>query len=139
MDHPQVVEMELVRIRTNDKGGDQLIVLKEKKGKRYLPIVIGLFEADSIRMHMTGVKLPRPFTHDLLRATIEGLDASVDRIVVDELQDRTFHAKLVLKTSAGDTRTIDARPSDAIALAVRAGAPIFVSGHVLAATGAEEA
>ncbi len=132
------VEMELFRIRTDDKGGDQLVILKEKSGDRMLPIVIGFFEADSIRMHVTGLKLPRPFTHDLLQLTIQGLDASVDRIIVDALKDRTFHAKLVLKTAGGELKRIDARPSDAIALAVRTCAPIYVAEEVLEQTGVQE-
>ena len=135
MESDRVVEMEIFRIVTNDRGGDQRIDLKEKGGRRVLPILIGLFEAEAIRLQLTGRRLPRPFTHDLLKNTISELGARVERIVIDELKERTFHAKLVLRTAQGESKRIDSRPSDAIALAVRTSAPIFVSPHVLEITG----
>ena len=126
-----MVEMELNKIIIDEKRHDQVIVLKEKDGDRLLPIVIGLSEASAIKIKLSGVIPPRPMTHDLLKSTIEHLDAKVDRIIIDKLEDNTFHAKLVLKVNGGITKMIDARPSDSIALAVRVKAPIFVEEEVI--------
>ncbi|MFA5355821.1 MAG: bifunctional nuclease family protein [Candidatus Omnitrophota bacterium] len=126
-----MVEMELNKIVIDEKRHDQLIVLKEKGGERLLPIVIGLPEASAIKMKISGFEPPRPLTHDLLQSAIESLEAVVDKIIIDKLEDNTFHAKLVIKTKSGDTKTIDARPSDSIALAVRARAPIYVEDEVV--------
>ena len=126
-----MVEMELNKIVIDEKRHDQLIVLKEKGGSRLLPIVIGLNEASAIKLKISGFQPPRPLTHDLLHSTIENLEASIDKVIIDKLEDNTFHAKLVIKTKSGDTKVIDARPSDSIALAVRAHAPIFVEDEVV--------
>ena len=125
-----MVEMELSKIVIDEKRHDQLIVLKEKDGERLLPIVIGLNEASAIKLKLSGFEPPRPLTHDLLHTTIKNLEADVDRIVIDKIEDNTFHAKVILK-HGGKFKTIDARPSDSIALAVRAKAPIFVEDDVL--------
>ena len=127
-----MVEMELSKIVIDEKRHDQIIVLKEKNGNRLLPIVIGLNEASAIKLEISGFKPPRPLTHDLLFTTIENLDASIDKIIIDKLEESTFHAKIVLKTNSSEIKTIDARPSDSIALAVRAHAPIFVEDEVIA-------
>ncbi len=126
-----MVEMELSKIVIDEKRHDQLIVLKEKNGKRILPIVIGLNEASAIKLKISGFKPPRPLTHDLFHSTLENLEARIEKIIIDRLEENTFHAKLVVRTNAGHTKTIDARPSDSIALAVRAHAPIFVEDDVL--------
>ena len=126
-----MVEMELNKIVIDEKRHDQLVVLKEKGGSRLLPIVIGLNEASAIKLKISGFQPPRPLTHDLLHSTIENLEASIDKVIIDKLEDNTFHAKLVIKTKSGDTKVIDARPSDSIALAVRAHAPIFVEDEVV--------
>jgi len=123
--------MELSKIVIDEKRHDQLIVLKERNGKRILPIVIGLNEASAIKLKISGFQPPRPLTHDLLHNTIKELDAVVEKVVIDKLQENTFHAKLVLKQD-GKTKIVDARPSDSIALAVRCNAPIFVEEEVLA-------
>jgi len=125
-----MIAVELSRIIIDEKRADQVIVLKEKQGERQFPIVIGLVEASSIKMKLSGVDLPRPLTHDLLLSTIEGLGARLDRIVIDDLIDETFLAKLVLTTREGAETFIDARPSDSVALALRAKAPIFVEDRV---------
>lgn len=125
-----MVEMELNKIVIDEKRHDQLIVLKEKNGERLLPIVIGLNEASAIKLKLTGFEPPRPLTHDLLHTTIRNLEADVEKIIIDKIEDNTFHAKLVLK-HGGKEKSIDARPSDSIALAVRAKAPIFVEDDVL--------
>ena len=126
-----MVEMELFRIRVDDKRRDQLIILKEKNGDRVLPIVIGIYEADAIRLKISRVELPRPLTHDLLYNTIKELESKVEMITIHNLRQGTFFAKLVLKTGNGQNKEVDARPSDAIALALRADAPIFVQEDLL--------
>jgi len=126
-----MIEMGLSKIIIDEKRQDQIIVLKEKEGARQFPIIIGFLEASSIKIKLSGVQVPRPMTHDLLLAAIQGLGARLDRLVIDKLLDNTFHAKLVLKTADGQEQWIDSRPSDGIALAVRAGAPLFVEEEVL--------
>jgi bifunctional DNase/RNase len=113
-------------------GGAYAILLKEVNGARRLPIIIGGFEAQAIALEMERIKPPRPLTHDLLKILIDNLGANVVEIVINELKDNTFFARIVLESS-GLTNEIDARPSDAIALAVRSDAPIFVSESVMAA------
>ena len=125
------IHVELSKIIIDEKRQDQVIVLKEKKGERQFPIVIGFLEASSIKMKLSGLEVPRPMTHDLLMAVIEGLGAKLERLVVDKLVDNTFHAKLELKTADGQIKSIDARPSDGIALAVRSNAHIYVDEEVL--------
>ncbi len=126
-----MVEMELNKIVIDEKRHDQLIVLKEKGGVRLLPIVIGLAEASAIKLKISGFQPPRPLTHDLLYSTIENLAANIEKVIIDKLEENTFHAKLVIKTQDGQTKIIDARPSDSIALAVRAHAPIFAEDEVI--------
>lgn len=111
-------------------GGAYAILLKETEGKRRLPIIIGAFEAQAIALEMEGIKPPRPLTHDLLKQLTDNLGAVVNEVVIDELRENTFFAKIILEIS-GLTQEIDARPSDAIALAVRAEAPIYVSSSVM--------
>jgi len=129
-----MVEMELNKIVINEKRHDQLIVLKEKNGERLLPIVIGLNEASAIKLKIGGFNPPRPLTHDLLHSMIKNLEANLEKIVIDRLEENTFFAKLVIKTDSGKTKIVDARPSDSIALAVRANVPIFVDEAVLKQT-----
>lgn len=126
-----MVEMELYRIRIDDKKREQLIILREKNGNRVLPIVIGANEADAIKLKVSGIRLPRPLTHDLLCNTIRELGASLKSIVVHKLSQGTFFAKLTIETGDGQQKEVDARPSDAIALALRAGAPIFIEEILL--------
>jgi hypothetical protein len=126
-----MLEMELNKIVIDEKRHDQLIVLKEKEGTRILPIVIGLHEASAIKLKISGFLPPRPLTHDLLHTTIENLHATIDRIVIDKLEENTFHAKIHLKTSNGEIKVVDARPSDSIALAVRSRSPIYVEEEVI--------
>lgn len=126
-----MIEMELFRIRIDEKRREQLIMLREKKGERVLPIVIGMHEADAIRIKVSGIEMPRPMTHDLLNGTILELGAKLRMIVIHSLRGGTFFGKLVLKTSEGQDKEVDARPSDAIALALRAEAPIFADEKLL--------
>ncbi len=111
-------------------GGAYALLLKESYGNRRLPIIIGSFEAQSIALELEGIKPPRPLTHDLLKNLVDDLGATVQEIFINELRDNTFYAKIILDVSSMTT-TIDARPSDAIALAVRTGAQIFVAEEVM--------
>lgn len=113
-------------------GGAYAILLKEIEGKRRLPIIIGAFEAQAIALEIEGIKPPRPLTHDLLKQLTDSLGASVLEVIIDELRDNTFFAKIILEVS-GFTQEIDARPSDAIALAVRSQSAIYVAENVMEA------
>lgn len=125
------VQCEILGLSTNPStGGAYAILLKEIEGTRRLPIIIGAFEAQAIALEMEGIKPPRPLTHDLLKTMVDNLGANVVEIVVSELKENTFYAKIILEAS-GLTNEIDARPSDAIALAVRTYAPIFVNEAVM--------
>lgn len=126
-----LVRMELSQIRIDEKRGEQVIVLKEKNGKRLLPIVIGILEATAIKMEISGYQPPRPLTHDLLNSTLRQLQATLKQIVVVKLEQNIFYAKLVVEASSGKVVEIDARPSDSIALAVRSKSPIYVARSVL--------
>lgn len=113
-------------------GGAYALLLKESFGPRRLPIIIGSFEAQSIALEIEGIKPPRPLTHDLMKNLVDDLGGIILEVFIDELRDNTFYAKIILEVSTL-TSTIDARPSDAIALAVRAGCQIFVSEKVMRA------
>lgn len=107
-----------------------IIVLREVTGQRVLPIWVGVFEANAIALQVENVQTPRPMTHDLLRTVIAELGGHVERIVVCELKENTFYAVLHVRSASG-LHAIDARPSDAIALALRAGSRIFVEEAVV--------
>ena len=107
-----------------------IIILKNSDGKTVLPIWVGIFEANAIAMQLEEVASPRPMTHDLLKNVIEGLQATVDQVVITDLRDNTFFAMIHLKRD-GEQFTIDARPSDAMALALRTSSPIHVETQVL--------
>ncbi len=107
-----------------------IIVLREVDGQRVLPIWVGVFEANAIALQVENVQTPRPMTHDLLRSVIDELGARVERIVVCELKENTFYAMLHVRSTSGE-HSIDARPSDAIALALRTGSRIFVEDSVI--------
>lgn len=111
-------------------GGAYAILLKEMHGSRRLPIIIGAFEAQAIALEIEGIKPPRPLTHDLLKSFLDNVGASITEVLIDELRENTFYAKIILEMSTL-TNEIDARPSDAIALAVRAQSPIFVAESVM--------
>jgi hypothetical protein len=125
-----MIEMAIDSIRVSLMNYQRVVILKEKEADRYLPIWIGPAEADAIAVKLQNVELARPLTHDLLQSVIITLGASVNYIVVNELQNDTFYAKLCLSVD-GEQMEIDSRPSDALALAVRAGAPIYAEEIVL--------
>jgi hypothetical protein len=107
-----------------------IVILRDVESQLFLPIWIGVFEANAIALRIEGVEPPRPMTHDLLRALIENLGGSVEKIVISDLKESTFFAVIHVRRGA-DAVVIDARPSDAIALALRTEAPIFVLRSVL--------
>ncbi len=125
-----MIEVFVESIRVNMANYKRVVMLKEKQDGRYLPIWIGHFEADAIAIPLQNVQVSRPLTHDLLRSVISALGAKVLSIVINDLADETFFAKLVLDAD-GRHLEIDSRPSDAIALAVRLGVPIYVAESVL--------
>ncbi len=125
-----MIQVELTRIIIDEKRQDQIIVLKEKKGVRQFPIVIGFLEASSIKMKLSGIEPPRPMTHDLLMLTIKSLEAKMERLVIDKMLNNTFHAHIELRKKDGQAVHVDSRPSDGIALAVRFNAEIFVDEDV---------
>jgi len=123
------VEAELSRIIINEASDQQIIVVKERGGTRSFPIVIGVVEIFAIDRRLKGLKPPRPMTHDLLDSVIRNLGAEIEKIVICDLRQHTFFAKIVLSLN-GETIEIDSRPSDAIALGVASNAPIYVADHV---------
>jgi len=127
------IEMELSRIIINETSDQQIIVLKERDGNRSFPIVIGIVEIFAIDRRLKGIKPPRPMTHDLLGGVIESLGAKVEKIVINDLRNHTFYAKIYLSLN-GRTVEVDSRPSDAIALGTALNTPIYVAEHVLEET-----
>jgi bifunctional DNase/RNase len=125
-----LVQMDLARIIIMENGDSQVIVLKERSGDRHFPILIGINEALAIDRRVKGIPMQRPLTHDLMANIIEQLDADLEKIVISELRDHTFFAKLIVRRN-GDLVEIDSRPSDAIALGVAKQTPIFVEEDVL--------
>jgi len=127
------IETELSRIIINETSDQQVIVLKERHGQRSFPIVIGIVEIFAIDRRLKGIKPPRPMTHDLLDSVIRSLGASIEKIVINDLRNHTFYAKITLSLN-GQTIEVDSRPSDAIALGVASNAPIYVAEHVFEQT-----
>jgi bifunctional DNase/RNase len=125
-----MIEMTIDSIRVSLMNYQRVVILKEKMADRYLPIWIGPAEADAIAVKLQGVSVARPLTHDLLRSVIDTLGASINSIVVSDLQNDTFFAKIILNVD-GKQMEIDSRPSDALALAVRVEVPIYVEESVL--------
>lgn len=129
-------EMTVVGIQVSQLTYEPVIVLKEKYGERYLPIWIGLMEANSIGVAIEGLRMPRPLSHDLLYSVLNSTGAKVDSIAINDIKDGIYYAKLVLNID-GKRVEVDSRPSDAIAIAVRARASIYVEEKILDAVGLE--
>ncbi|MFH0846903.1 MAG: bifunctional nuclease family protein [Chloroflexota bacterium] len=125
-----MVEMTIDSIRISMVNYQRVVILKEKNAERYLPIWIGPAEAEAIAVKLQGMSVPRPLTHDLLCSVIETLGAKVGSIIVCDLKSDTFYAKIIMSVD-GSQLEIDARPSDAMALAVRLGVPIYAEESVL--------
>ena len=133
-----MIELILSKIKIDENRSEQVIVLKEREGSRFLPVVIGIAEVNAIKLKLSGIEPPRPLTHDLLLSAIDQLGAKLKEIHIDKLESNTFHAKLVLSRNGSGELKIDARPSDSVALALRAGAPIYVAEEVLDEAGVSE-
>jgi bifunctional DNase/RNase len=130
------VLMELSRIFIREMTDMQIIELSEVDGDRTFPIVIGLPEAFAIERRLKGIEIPRPQTHDLLGAVIKDLGGKLSRIIINDLSEGTFFAKLIIEQDGREVE-VDSRPSDAIALGVSEDVPIYVAEHVLAQTQAD--
>jgi bifunctional DNase/RNase len=125
-----LIEMTIKGLMVDPVTNMPIVILKDKEGDRVLPIWVGIFEANAIALQIENVATPRPMTHDLLRNVITDLEGQVDRIVVSDLKDNTFYA-VIHMTVRGERVAIDARPSDAIALALRTRSPILVEENVI--------
>lgn len=129
-----MIEVTVDRIQVNLVQQTRVVILRETAGNRFLPIWIGQFEAEAIAMFLQEVEAVRPMTHDLLKNVLAGLGATLERLEIHDLQDDVFYARLILR-SGKDQVEVDSRPSDGIALAVRAHAPIFVADEVMERAG----
>jgi len=130
VEEPTLVEMVIKTVGMSEVDPHPIVVLKEKAGERYLIISIGFAEANAIAVIIEGVSVPRPLTSDLLCSIMNRLGASVNSIIINDIQERTFYANIILNANWTEMK-IDSRPSDAIAIAVRTGVPIYVEEAVL--------
>jgi hypothetical protein len=124
------VRMEVKGLLVDPTSNLPIVLLRDRESDLFLPIWIGVFEANAIAIHIEGVEAPRPMTHDLLRTVLRELNARVERVVITDLRDSTFYAEIHLITATRQL-TVDSRPSDALALALRVDAPILVARSVL--------
>lgn len=131
-----MVEVKVAGLAIDERSKTPIVILQEIDGSRVLPIWIGPNEASSIAMELAGKKFQRPLTHDLMKTMIEGLSASVARVLITELRESTFYAKIFLLHD-NEILAVDARPSDSIALAIRVKSPIFVAPELLGPRGEE--
>lgn len=129
-----LIEMSFENVKIREEDFLAMVILKEKEGERHLPIFVGLPEATAIGMAAKGISLPRPLTHDLICSVIEASEGKVDFIVIDDIRNNTFYAKIFIKIGKKKLE-IDSRPSDAIAIALRMKAPIYAEKKVLDRTG----
>lgn len=128
------VEVKIRGLMMDPSSGTPIIILKDINSETMLPIWVGAYEANAIALEIEKIAPQRPMTHDLLRNLIIEMGASVERVVVTELKDNTFYAVIEMKNSVGEAVSLDSRPSDAIALALRADCPIFVNEEVFMAS-----
>jgi bifunctional DNase/RNase len=128
------IEVKIRGLMMDPSSGTPIIILKDVNSETMLPIWVGAYEANAIALEIEKISPQRPMTHDLLRNVILEMGANVERVVVTELRDNTFFALIIMKDRAGDAVMIDARPSDAIALALRVDCPIFVNEEVIQAS-----
>lgn len=125
-----MIEMKINGLAVDNSSKMPVVILTDLEEKRFLPIWIGVYEADAILMAMEAISVPRPMTHDLIKGIMDAVEISVDRIVIHDIKNNTFFAKIHM-IKDGKEYEIDSRPSDAIALALRVEAPIFVSETVI--------
>ena len=133
-DNGDLIPMDVVGVRVELPSNQPIVLLREKDGSRYLPIWIGANEATAIATALEGIQPPRPLTHDLMRSVIDAVGALAVRVVITEMRDSVFYADLALEVSGKEIQ-ISSRPSDAIALAVRTGTPVFTISEVLEEAG----
>lgn len=133
----RLIEMVVESVRVHMLSSQHVVILKQSERDRYLPIWIGPSEANAIAMRLQGLSSERPLTHDLLVSVLSALGASVSRVVVTHVTEGTFHARLYVESASGDESEVDSRTSDAIAVAVRTGSPIYVDERVLDEAGVE--
>ncbi|MEO0271221.1 MAG: bifunctional nuclease family protein [candidate division WOR-3 bacterium] len=138
MNEPQIVEVEVFSIYQQTLGPEGalseetfVVVLKEKNRNRFLPIWIGKPEAQAIYMGMKGIVYERPLTHDLIKSILDAFDIQLEKIIINALKDTTYYARLLFKDKEGNIYSIDARPSDSIAIALRTGSKIFVAEEIM--------
>ncbi len=132
-----IIEMKVKNLAFDLSKSGAMVFLEEANGKRVLPIWIGIFEANAIALELRKISTARPMTHDLIFNIIKGLEAEATKIVVTELKDNTFYATIYINTGEGEVE-IDSRPSDAIAVALRVGTPIYVAEEVINQAGRSE-
>ena len=125
-----MIEMTIDNVLVSEVNDARVVMLKESGGDRYLPLFVGPAEANAITVRLQNIRMPRPLTHDLVKSVIESLGASVDSVMVTELEDNVYHGSMVLSRQ-GQQFHIDSRPSDCMALALRFGVPIYVNESVL--------
>jgi uncharacterized protein len=133
----RLIEMVVESVRVHMLSSQHVVILKESERDRYLPIWIGPSEANAIAMRLQGLSAERPLTHDLLVSVLGAVGSSLSRVVVTHVTEGTYHARLYVETSTGDETEVDSRTSDAIAVAVRTGSPIYADERVLDEAGVE--
>ena len=133
----RLIEMVVESVRVHMLSSQHVVILKESDRDRYLPIWIGASEANAIAMRLQGLSADRPLTHDLFINVLGALSSTLSRVVVTQVTEGTFHARLYLENASGEETDIDSRTSDAIAVAVRTGSPIYVDERVLDEAGVE--
>jgi len=126
-----VVEVEVYNVVQEQNVDQYILLLKEKEGQRFFPIWIGQFEAHSIYLALTNQKFERPLTHDLIKTILNALNVKIPMVVVNDVRDRTYYARIVLEVGEGKIFTIDARPSDSIAIALRMNSKIYVAKSIM--------
>ena len=126
-----MIELVLSKIKVDENRHEQLVVFREKDGNRLLPVVIGLPEIHAIKLKLGNVKPPRPMTHDLMLRIVQDLGGKLQRVVIDKLENSTFHAKIHILKENGQEVIVDSRPSDSVAIALRAQVPVFVEDSIL--------
>lgn len=133
-----MIRLNLVSVGMVEETGSVILVLRAPDAARLLVMEVGLLEGRAIALEAEGMKAPRPLTHELTLSVIERLGARLGQVEIRDFKEKTFYANLVLAAEGGREMTVDARPSDAIALALRAGAPIYATQQVISAAGIEE-
>lgn len=130
-----IIEVEVFNVVEEQQTDNYILLLKEKDGERFFPIWIGQFEAHSIYLALRKEKFERPLTHDLIQTILNALEVKIPMVVVNEIRDRTYFARIVVETKNGKVFSIDARPSDSIAIALRMGSKIYVARKLMEESG----